>query len=159
MQQEDQTVISLRPGGGGGGPRGTRFLAPRYDSSSSSSSDAQPLRPHGGFAPSSALKVSAKTTAFFSDLGFLKKKSDLFGSFSFLFRFFFFLFSFLILSISMVFCFFDFLSWTLVKAFDYSVSWLLNLELFVDGLCLCTISYINQQSWNLIFFTLCTSKA
>ncbi|WJZ85378.1 hypothetical protein VitviT2T_004918 [Vitis vinifera] len=55
MQQADQTVISLRPGGGGG-PRGTRFLASRFDSSSSSSSDAQPLRPHGGLAPSSFLK-------------------------------------------------------------------------------------------------------
>ena len=58
MQQADQTVISLRPGGGGG-PRGTRFLASRFDSSSSSSSDAQPLRPHGGLAPSLFLKVSA----------------------------------------------------------------------------------------------------
>ncbi|XP_021756775.1 eukaryotic translation initiation factor-like [Chenopodium quinoa] len=50
----DQTVISLRPGGGGGN-RGPRFLGPRFDSSSSSSSSAaaassdnQLLRPHGG---------------------------------------------------------------------------------------------------------------
>nr|POE96244.1 eukaryotic translation initiation factor isoform 4g-2 [Quercus suber] len=44
--QADQTVISLRPGGGGGGGglRGTRFLLPRFDSSSSFSSDAQSLR-------------------------------------------------------------------------------------------------------------------
>ncbi|KAK9279637.1 hypothetical protein L1049_013316 [Liquidambar formosana] len=46
--QADQTVISLRPGGSGG-LRGSRFLTPRFDSSSSSS-DAQALRPHGGFA-------------------------------------------------------------------------------------------------------------
>lgn len=43
--QADQTVISLRPGGGGGGGlRGTRFLLPRFDSSSSFSSDVQSLR-------------------------------------------------------------------------------------------------------------------
>lgn len=40
--QADQTVISLRPGGG---LRGPRFHTPRLDSSS----DAQPLRSHGGF--------------------------------------------------------------------------------------------------------------
>ncbi|RVW38173.1 Eukaryotic translation initiation factor isoform 4G-1 [Vitis vinifera] len=52
--------LSLRPGGGGGGGgganRGSRFLGPRFDSSSSSpfgsSSDLPVLRPHGG-APSS----------------------------------------------------------------------------------------------------------
>ncbi|CAK7353968.1 unnamed protein product [Dovyalis caffra] len=39
--QADQTVISLRPGGGGsGGPRGTRFFTPRFDSASASLSDA-----------------------------------------------------------------------------------------------------------------------
>lgn len=50
----DQTVISLRPGGGGGN-RGPRFLGPRFDSSSSSSSSSlsagaasDNLRPHGG---------------------------------------------------------------------------------------------------------------
>ncbi|KAI9192689.1 hypothetical protein LWI28_026620 [Acer negundo] len=50
--QADQTVISLRPGGGGGGPRGTRFLTPRFDSSSSASvsADSQSLSLHGGFA-------------------------------------------------------------------------------------------------------------
>uniref|UniRef100_A0A2N9IUV7 Uncharacterized protein n=1 Tax=Fagus sylvatica TaxID=28930 RepID=A0A2N9IUV7_FAGSY len=55
--QADQTVISLRPEGGGGGAlRGTRFLTPRFDSSSSSfSSDSQTLRSHGGLA--STLKV------------------------------------------------------------------------------------------------------
>ncbi|KAK7291944.1 hypothetical protein RIF29_07512 [Crotalaria pallida] len=61
MQQGDQTVISLRPGGGrGGGGGGSRFLAPRFDSSSASStpvfgsfsSDPSLSRSHGG-APSS----------------------------------------------------------------------------------------------------------
>ncbi|KAL0545433.1 hypothetical protein IC582_015317 [Cucumis melo] len=42
--QADQTVISLRPGGGGG-LRGSRFVTPRFDSSSADSSS---LRPHGG---------------------------------------------------------------------------------------------------------------
>ncbi|KAK1276206.1 Eukaryotic translation initiation factor isoform 4G-2 [Acorus gramineus] len=44
--QADQTVLSLRPGGGGGN-RGSRFLGPRFDAFSSSSSDLL-LRPHGG---------------------------------------------------------------------------------------------------------------
>ncbi|XP_022976986.1 eukaryotic translation initiation factor-like isoform X2 [Cucurbita maxima] len=44
--QADQTVISLRPGGGGG-LRGSRFVTPRFDSSSADSSS---LRPHGGVA-------------------------------------------------------------------------------------------------------------
>ncbi|XP_048332339.2 eukaryotic translation initiation factor [Ziziphus jujuba] len=49
--QTDQTVISLRPGGGGA-LRTTRFLSHRFDSSSSSSSDALTLRPHSsGLAP------------------------------------------------------------------------------------------------------------
>ncbi|ESW26865.1 hypothetical protein PHAVU_003G154900 [Phaseolus vulgaris] len=56
MQQSDQTVLSLRPGGG----KGSRPLGPRFDSSTSSSaspafgsfsSDLPLLRPHGG-APS-----------------------------------------------------------------------------------------------------------
>ncbi|KAK7329911.1 hypothetical protein VNO77_24093 [Canavalia gladiata] len=54
MQQGDQTVLSLRPGGG----RGSRLLGPRFDSSSSTSSaspafgaDLPLLRPHGA-APS-----------------------------------------------------------------------------------------------------------
>lgn len=50
MQAADQTVISLRPGGGGG-PRGTRFSTHRFDSLSIPSSDSQTLRPHGGVAP------------------------------------------------------------------------------------------------------------
>ncbi|KAI4376765.1 hypothetical protein MLD38_014488 [Melastoma candidum] len=57
MQQGDPSVISLRPGGGGG--RGSsRLLAPRFDSSSSNpspfsfGSDLPVLRPHGG-APNS----------------------------------------------------------------------------------------------------------
>ncbi|RWR75434.1 eukaryotic translation initiation factor [Cinnamomum micranthum f. kanehirae] len=54
--QADQTVLSLRPGGGGGN-RGSRLLAPRFDSgfgssgggggSSSLISDLPLLRPHG----------------------------------------------------------------------------------------------------------------
>nr|DAD27478.1 TPA_asm: hypothetical protein HUJ06_028946 [Nelumbo nucifera] len=71
MQQADQTVISLRPGGGGN--RGSRILAPRFDSafgnsgaggvggssviSTSSSSDLQFLRPHGGAHPTSSIKI------------------------------------------------------------------------------------------------------
>lgn len=57
--QADQTVLSLRPGGN----RGTRFLGPRYDSSSafggssSLSSDLASLRPHGGAASSFSFKV------------------------------------------------------------------------------------------------------
>ncbi|CAJ1944857.1 unnamed protein product [Sphenostylis stenocarpa] len=55
MQQSDQTVLSLRPGGG----KGSRLLGPRFDSSSSSASpafgsfsaDLPLLRPHGA-APS-----------------------------------------------------------------------------------------------------------
>ncbi|GAB4853645.1 Eukaryotic translation initiation factor isoform 4G-1 [Ancistrocladus abbreviatus] len=58
--QADQTVISLRPGGGGN--RGPRFLGPRFDSSSTvtsfaSSADQQLLRPHGGVPSSLALKT------------------------------------------------------------------------------------------------------
>lgn len=49
--QADQTGISLRPGGGGG-LRGSRFVTPRFDSSSADSSS---LRPHGGV--SQILKV------------------------------------------------------------------------------------------------------
>ncbi|GAV84283.1 MA3 domain-containing protein/MIF4G domain-containing protein [Cephalotus follicularis] len=46
--QADQTVISLRPGGGGGGPRGARFFASRLDSSA----DSPSLRPFGALASS-----------------------------------------------------------------------------------------------------------
>ncbi|XP_043704925.1 eukaryotic translation initiation factor isoform X2 [Telopea speciosissima] len=70
--QADQTVLSLRPGGGAN--RGSRFLAPRFDSafgnssgsvaggglssiSSSSSSDQLLLRPHGGALLTSSLKT------------------------------------------------------------------------------------------------------
>lgn len=61
----DQTVISLRPGGGGGGGanRGPRFLGPRFDSLSSTSSSNSAtasenhlLRPHGAAASSLSLK-------------------------------------------------------------------------------------------------------
>jgi len=50
MQQGDQTVLSLRPGGG----RGSRLFNPRLEQSSSSTSssisfgDLPLLRPHGG---------------------------------------------------------------------------------------------------------------
>lgn len=76
MQQGDQTVLSLRPGGGrgGGGGSSSRLPGPRSDSSSSSistsssaalasfafgsfSSDLPLLRPHGGAAGSFALTV------------------------------------------------------------------------------------------------------
>ncbi|CAJ2649608.1 unnamed protein product [Trifolium pratense] len=63
MQQGDQTVLSLRPGGG----RGNRLLAPRFDSSSSNSSvnpsfgsfssDLSLLRPHGAASSHFAFKV------------------------------------------------------------------------------------------------------
>jgi len=60
MQQGDQTVLSLRPGGG----RGNRLLAPRFDSSSSNSpafgsfsSDLSHLRPNAGAVSLLAFKV------------------------------------------------------------------------------------------------------
>ncbi|XP_057415567.1 eukaryotic translation initiation factor [Lotus japonicus] len=53
MQQGDQTVLSLRPGGG----RGTRLLAPRFDSSSASSADLPLLRPHGAALPNFSIKA------------------------------------------------------------------------------------------------------
>lgn len=54
IMQADQTVLSLRPGGGGnrGGSRGV--LGPRFDSSSS---DLPLLRPHGGAGAPLSLKV------------------------------------------------------------------------------------------------------
>ncbi|TKY54679.1 Eukaryotic translation initiation factor isoform 4G-1 [Spatholobus suberectus] len=68
MQQSDQTVLSLRPGGG----RGSRLLGPRFDSSSSSSSaspafgsfsaDLPLLRPHG--AASSPFSIKAGDSRF-----------------------------------------------------------------------------------------------
>lgn len=51
VMMADPTVISLRPGGAGG-LRAPRFLAPRFDSSSS---EAQALQSHAGLAP--AFKV------------------------------------------------------------------------------------------------------
>lgn len=62
MQAADQTVISLRPGGGGGGPRGTRLFTHRFDSSSTPSSDSQTLPSHGGVA--SAFKVPTQNPSF-----------------------------------------------------------------------------------------------
>ncbi|KAK1292390.1 Eukaryotic translation initiation factor isoform 4G-1 [Acorus calamus] len=55
--QADQTVISLRPGGGGGGNRGSRFLGPRFDASSS---DLPLLRPHGGAPPISLKGIESR---------------------------------------------------------------------------------------------------
>ncbi|CAO2841616.1 unnamed protein product [Amaranthus hypochondriacus] len=54
--QAEQTLISLRPGGGAN--RGHRFVGPRFDSSSASSttSDNPFLRPHGGVSSSFSLK-------------------------------------------------------------------------------------------------------
>lgn len=54
--QADQTVLSLRPGGGTRG--GSRVFGPRFDSSATSSDRSQ-LRPHAGIAASSltSLKV------------------------------------------------------------------------------------------------------
>ncbi|CAI9779672.1 unnamed protein product [Fraxinus pennsylvanica] len=48
--QADQTVLSLRPGGGSRG--GNRFLGSRFDSSSAANTDLPLLRPHGGGASS-----------------------------------------------------------------------------------------------------------
>ncbi|XP_027330944.1 eukaryotic translation initiation factor-like isoform X1 [Abrus precatorius] len=68
MQKGDQTVLSLRPGGG----RGSRLLGPRFDSSSSTSSaspafgsfsaDLPLLRPHG--AASSPFSIKAGDSRF-----------------------------------------------------------------------------------------------
>ncbi|KAI3837717.1 hypothetical protein MKX03_001807 [Papaver bracteatum] len=63
MQAADQTVLSLRPGGGGN--RGSRFSAPRFESAafgtsgggSGSGSSSADLRPHGF---SSSLKPGAR---------------------------------------------------------------------------------------------------
>lgn len=49
--QADQTVLSLRPGGGTRG--GSRITGPRFDSSAAANSDLTLLRPHGGSAASS----------------------------------------------------------------------------------------------------------
>ncbi|KAI3446726.1 hypothetical protein Pfo_003391 [Paulownia fortunei] len=46
--QADQTVLSLRPGGGTRG--GSRVFGPRFDSSAAANSDLPLLRPHGGAA-------------------------------------------------------------------------------------------------------------
>ncbi|XP_047324813.1 eukaryotic translation initiation factor isoform X2 [Impatiens glandulifera] len=54
--QADPTVLSLRPGGGGGGNRGNRVLGPRFESSSLGSSDLPLLRPHGGAHQSISIK-------------------------------------------------------------------------------------------------------
>ncbi|XP_057767205.1 eukaryotic translation initiation factor-like [Salvia miltiorrhiza] len=48
--QADQTVLSLRPGGGTRG--GSRVFGPRFDSSAAANSDLPLLRPHGGAASS-----------------------------------------------------------------------------------------------------------
>ncbi|KAL2936416.1 EIF(ISO)4G1: Eukaryotic translation initiation factor isoform 4G-1 [Bienertia sinuspersici] len=51
----DQTVISLRPGGGGGN-RGSRFLGPRFESSSTSSNSDNHLRSYGNSSSSLSIK-------------------------------------------------------------------------------------------------------
>ncbi|RWW25973.1 hypothetical protein BHE74_00017197 [Ensete ventricosum] len=62
--QSDPAVISLRPGGGGN--RGSRFLATRFDTgalgaaASLSSSGIPALRPHGGVGLALSLKVDWK---------------------------------------------------------------------------------------------------
>lgn len=48
--QSDQTVLSLRPGGGSRG--GSRVFVPRFESSSATNSDLPLLRPFGGTAAS-----------------------------------------------------------------------------------------------------------
>ncbi|CAL9759762.1 unnamed protein product [Musa acuminata subsp. burmannicoides] len=61
--QSDPAVISLRPGGGGGGNRGSRLLATRFDTgalgaaASLSSSDISALRLHGGVGLALSLKT------------------------------------------------------------------------------------------------------
>ncbi|KAL6523417.1 Eukaryotic translation initiation factor isoform 4G-1 [Orobanche gracilis] len=49
--QADQTVLSLRPGGGS--RSGNRVSGPRFDSAAAANSNLAPLRPHGGAAASS----------------------------------------------------------------------------------------------------------
>lgn len=75
MQQGDQTVLSLRPGGG----RGSRLLGPRFDTSSANSaptfgsftSDLPLLRPHGGVPSAFSIKVVPLIPNLcFLDLGF-----------------------------------------------------------------------------------------
>ncbi|KAK6156627.1 hypothetical protein DH2020_010875 [Rehmannia glutinosa] len=51
VMQADQTVLSLRPGGGARG--GSRISGPRFDSTAAGNSDLTLLRPHGGAAVSS----------------------------------------------------------------------------------------------------------
>ncbi|XP_047329934.1 eukaryotic translation initiation factor-like [Impatiens glandulifera] len=53
--QADQTVLSLRPGGGGGN-RGNRTLVPRFDSSALGGSDLPGFRPHGGVSHAFSIK-------------------------------------------------------------------------------------------------------
>ncbi|KAB1211971.1 Eukaryotic translation initiation factor isoform 4G-1 [Morella rubra] len=72
MQQGDQTVLSLRPGGG----RGSRLLGPSSSSSSANSgpafgsfsADLPLLRPHGGAPPTFSLKVHIQSEHFVLDL-------------------------------------------------------------------------------------------
>lgn len=68
--QADQTVLSLRPGGGNRG--GNRVFGPRFDLSSAANSDLPLLRPHGGVSGSSipSFKVGYFLISL-SDLGFL----------------------------------------------------------------------------------------
>ncbi|KAL3533049.1 hypothetical protein ACH5RR_006570 [Cinchona calisaya] len=59
--QADQTVISLRPGGGSRGA-GSRLLGPRFDNNNNNNSSDLPFfRPHGGAATGAAVSSSFKT--------------------------------------------------------------------------------------------------
>ncbi|KAH6779366.1 MIF4G domain-containing protein / MA3 domain-containing protein [Perilla frutescens var. hirtella] len=60
--QADQTVLSLRPGGGTRG--GSRVFGPRFDSSAAASSDLPLLRPHGGIAASSLSSLKTGESRF-----------------------------------------------------------------------------------------------
>lgn len=72
MQQADQTVLSLRPGGGN--RSGGRLIGSRFDSSSSSSafasSDLSLLRPHGG---AFSIKVQSFSFSFNGSRAFITK--------------------------------------------------------------------------------------
>ncbi|RZS13306.1 hypothetical protein BHM03_00044867 [Ensete ventricosum] len=57
VMQSDRTEISLRPGGGN---RGSRILASRFDSAAGGSSDLPALRPHGGAGTALLFNVGGK---------------------------------------------------------------------------------------------------
>lgn len=63
MQQGDQTVLSLRPGGGRGGSR--LLGSSTFSFGSISSSDLPLLRPHGGAASFSKVSLGNIGSALF----------------------------------------------------------------------------------------------